>query len=194
MSFLISPRNRHSVEAWTAWHLPFPGHQTFRSKPIYGTYRTELRAALCSLARSENLYARYTFSGQHKHDPDLENVLFYNVGCSIFKAYAVKSLCFERIDCSVPSSKELKFEPHAHVNYEAIEKYEAIETRRSFRLDANDAIAKLSPVAFSRREDIGNCARLWRTFNRLSSRKKGYQEALYLSPCNYALQRPLQSA
>ena len=60
----ISPTNGRFVEAWTAWHLPFPGNQTFRSEPIYDTYRQLLRAALSSLAPSETLYASYNLTGK----------------------------------------------------------------------------------------------------------------------------------
>jgi hypothetical protein len=103
MSFFVSSNNGLFVEAWTAWHLPFPGSRTFQSKPKYATYRDELRVALRSLPQSEMLYARYIFNGRGNHDPDVENVLFYNIGCDVFKTNAVRTLYFERVDSLVPN-------------------------------------------------------------------------------------------
>ncbi len=158
MSFFISPNNGLFVEAWTAWHLPFPGNQAFKSKAEYAGYRDALRVALTSLPQLGTLYARYTFDGRANHDPDVENVLFYNIGCDAFEANAVTSLYFEREDGPVPIRKGLEFVPRAYV------KYATANADRCVRFGASDAIATCSPVVCADPRYISNCARLWRIF------------------------------
>lgn len=65
----------------------------FEPKGELRAMRDDLRAALLRL-RGEGLWAR--FSGPAYGGYDLENVLFYNVGCSAFRNLAGTSLYFEK--------------------------------------------------------------------------------------------------
>lgn len=65
----------------------------FEPKGELRAMRDDLRAALLRL-RGDRLWAR--FSGPAYGGYDLENVLFYNVGCSAFRNLAATSLYFEK--------------------------------------------------------------------------------------------------
>lgn len=75
------------VDLWSEVRLPFEPEGELRRM------RDELRAALRQL-RGLQLCAR--FAGAEGSRFDLENVLFYNVGCSAFRALASRRVRFER--------------------------------------------------------------------------------------------------
>ena len=80
--FIHQDPDRLFVEAWSAWHLPF-----MNLTPAQSKYRDELRTAIRPDG-NRTLHATYTSSQDARWAPDLENVLFYNLGTSVFREVA----------------------------------------------------------------------------------------------------------
>jgi hypothetical protein len=140
------------VEAWSAWRLPFDG-----LKPPQVAYRAELRRALGCLKANGALRAIYTspqpVAGS---DPDLENVLFYNVGTSAFRDTAKLILRFERRFGPVPHPPvEQDFVPRHHVSYQVSDCIEAAPI--------GSKIAEASVICREAHE-LKDLAGLWRAF------------------------------
>jgi hypothetical protein len=105
---------RSSVDAWTAWALPFRDRRT----AVHSQYCRELQEALACLKADGSLRATHT-SLRESRAPDVENLLFYNVGVSAFRHLARSALRFERRNAPpVETSTDLGFEARHHVRYE----------------------------------------------------------------------------
>src|SRR5258708_6969560 len=102
-----------SVETWSTWALPF-----MNRTPAQSQYRNELREALMRLRADGMLHATHT--SQHiPRGPDVENLLFYNVGASAFRHLAKDALRFERRNAPPPKAlARLDFEARHHMRYE----------------------------------------------------------------------------
>jgi hypothetical protein len=87
------------VEGWSSWQPPFINKTSVQSR-----FRSELRDSIKALKHTGALQAKYITTDTRV--PDIENVLFYNVGTGVFKAAANKILRFERC-----SSAELPKSP-----------------------------------------------------------------------------------
>jgi hypothetical protein len=91
-----SDPNDGFVEAWSAWHLPFEPRL-----PSQKEFRGHLRDALMRLGTSDALHAVFITSATVA-GLDLENVLFYNVGTSVFRKVARQRLRFEKVPALPP--------------------------------------------------------------------------------------------
>ena len=157
-SYLISSPNNRFVCTWTGWHLPFPGNAAFRSNDDYRIYRGQLREAIQNLSMSGYFYASYTIACQTRCDADVENVLFYNVGYSAFKAAATHSLRFEKIFDRGLTRTPFTFVPRAHARYE-VQKPDLL-----FPYTQSRPIAWCGSVICKNRGEITDCAFLWKAF------------------------------
>jgi hypothetical protein len=105
---------RSSVDAWTAWALPFRDRRTL----VHSQYCRELQEALACLKADGSLRATHT-SQRESRAPDVENLLFYNVGVSAFRHLAQNALRFERKNAPpAEPSTGLGFQARHHVRYE----------------------------------------------------------------------------
>src|SRR5262245_46133260 len=101
------------IEAWSVWHLPFMHLSTDQRR-----YKFDLGKAVEKLTGQGVLRATYT-SRDTRRSPDLENVLFYNVGPARFKNAAVDVLRFERrFDAPPEMPLSPGFEATHHVRYQ----------------------------------------------------------------------------
>lgn len=97
---LIADEN--SVRLWSDKRLPFEPKGEVRAM------RDALRSALGGLSGSRLLAA---FGGPAGANFDIENVLFYNVGCAAFRACSQQELYFERrfVASSSPSGRSWRW-------------------------------------------------------------------------------------
>jgi hypothetical protein len=151
--FYIAPSNGQLVEAWTAWHLPYPSSRPL--KPNHRAYRDALRKAIPTLRTGGFLGATYTYQDDgSERNRDIENSLFYNVGTGCFRTLATRSLRFDRKDRRPAKSPyPLDFVPLAHVLYGIANK----PTTPKF----TSMIAECGPV-ICERGHRGNKASLWK--------------------------------
>jgi len=139
------------VEAWSTWHLPF-----MNLAPEQSRYRDELRRAVVGLSTNGALEAIYT-SRETKWAPDLENVLFYNVGTSIFRGVAADALRLMKRSAQVPDCPmPLDFVPLHHVRYQA-------GSAGSWSQDAG-AVVAWAKVTCSDMRQLRDLPSLWRLF------------------------------
>jgi hypothetical protein len=143
------------VEAWTKWHLPYNGNRSFRRDPVYAEYLTGLQSAINRMLHhsTSSLCASYTYAGSNEGDPDLDNILLYNVRPPIF-GENIHFLSLTRIDTQVPDPPEqFDFAPLAHVRYGIAGQDLAFDNLR--------AIAQAGPVNCEKK-DLPHAGRLWR--------------------------------
>lgn len=146
-----------SVEAWSAWHLPF-----MKLTPAQSGYRAELRSAILGLKACGALHATYTSHGvlapqEVKWAPDLENVLFYNLGTSVFREAACDAVRFVRKNERPPaSSTALSFAPRHHVRYQ-------VGGRETWPKSEATLVA-WAQVDCVEMKDLKDLAHLWRSF------------------------------
>lgn len=114
--YLIRPDPAGSfVEAWSAWHLPFEPRQAPQLE-----YRAQLRDAIARLRAGEGLTATYICPSVVP-GLDVENVLFYNVGTSVFRNVTKRALRFARISAIPPAPPvPLDFDARHYVRYRLV--------------------------------------------------------------------------
>jgi hypothetical protein len=100
------------------------------------------------------LHATYIY--QNTGGPDLENVLFYNVGAGAFRMAATHHLRFERIDAPVPKPP-LEFSARAYVNYQAL------DTKPHEPFPHGDIVAECEPV-ICEWNDLDDAGHVWKLF------------------------------
>ena len=125
------------VEAWAHHRLPF------EPKGWLKDFRDELRAAIRGLVAGshEGLHATYTNPTMDR--VDIENVLLYNVGTSVFRNSAHTELMFERsFDAPIPSRAHLEH----YYRYEIVALSEPLSAwrRMSSLVDWSSRLASLS--------------------------------------------------
>lgn len=104
-----------SVETWSTWTLPFMNRTSAQLQ-----YRDKLREALMCLKGTGALQATHT-TQQATRGPDVENLLFYNVGASTFRHLAKDALRFERRNAPPPvAPTPIDFEAKHHTRYEVM--------------------------------------------------------------------------
>ena len=157
MPYCFGTRNEQFVEAWTTWHLNFPGHAT--NTPEDDAYRKELCDRIRGLRACGSLRAMYTCL-QLPRGRDLENTLFYNVGPAVFGQR--RFLRFERKVAAPPSPPTLLPNSVAYVRYE-IGKQTAPN---------GPTLAECEPVD-CQKDDLKDPARLWRLFKQNVKRADG---------------------
>ena len=140
---------RRCVEAWSAGALAFEG-------PGPVQHRTALRAALDTLPSSDFLEATYRGTDSGARQADLENILFYNVGCSAFTRFGTQTVRFERQAGALPEPPvPLPFVARHYVRY-------GVDGRGG--PDAEPWLVATSEILNCRRTEMSNPASLWRMF------------------------------
>lgn len=140
---------RRCVQTWSARALAFEG-------PGPVQHRTALRAALDTLPSSDFLEAIYRASESGARQADLENILFYNVGCSAFARLGTQSLRFERQAGALPEPPmPLPFAARHFVRYGVDGQGDPGPEPR---------LIATSEILSCRRTDMSNPALLWRMF------------------------------
>ena len=141
------------VEAWSAWHLPFEPRLTPQLE-----YRARLRDAIARLGASEALTATY-ISPNWVQGLDVENVLFYNVGTSVFRNVAKRAVRFARISTQPPAPPlVLEFEAKHYVRYETLTREARFDT------DANQPAVAQAHIALRDIGEMKSLAILWQSF------------------------------
>ncbi|MGC1411207.1 MAG: hypothetical protein WA864_19975 [Acetobacteraceae bacterium] len=140
----------HQVEAWSAWALPFVHLSTEQS-----CFREMLRDAIGCLDPCSGL--RATYSTVQPRGPDLENLLFYNVGSHPFAKVGKDRIRFERL---VESPLTMNDQLLHHVCYR-------IEGEGTLFLATNGTCLAESSADFPLTL-VGNelIARLWKEFKK----------------------------
>jgi hypothetical protein len=142
------------VEAWSSWALPFMNRTAVQSQ-----YRDDLRQALSGLTPGGGLTATHT-SQYGPRAPDVENLLFYNVGTSVFRPLAKDGLQFQRTNAPPPEAPtRLDFEARHHVRYEA-----SGTNRSPFHHTNADAVIASANASCVAPTQIRDLADLWRSF------------------------------
>jgi hypothetical protein len=142
------------VEAWSLWALPFMNRSAAQSQ-----YRDDLRQSLRQLTPGDVLAATHT-SPHGPRAPDVENLLFYNVGSSVFGPLAKDGLQFRRINGPPPEAPTtLAFEPRHHVRYEVTE-----ISRSQFHHTRAGALIASANATCDVPTQLRDLAGLWRSF------------------------------
>ncbi len=142
------------VEAWCAWALPFMNRTAIQSR-----YRNELREALQHLTVGAALRATHT-SEHLPNGPDVENLLFYNVGTAAFRQLASKALRFDRLNAPPPEPQaRLDFSARHHVRYEV-----EGTTPSPFRHTTGDDFIAAAVTICTAPKQIKDLASLWWSF------------------------------
>jgi hypothetical protein len=143
-----------SVETWSAWALPF-----MNRTPAQSQYRNELREALLRLRADDVLHATHT-SQHNPRGPDVENLLFYNVGASTFRHLAKDGLRFERRNALPPEAPtRLDFEARHHTRYEV-----KGAKHSPFHYTNADAFVASADIVYIASRQVRDLAGLWRSF------------------------------
>lgn len=143
-----------SVEAWTAWALPYDRHT-----PAQLQYRHELRTALMRLRPDSVLHATHT-SRPAPRAPDVENLLFYNLRSAVFRRLAKDALRFERRNAPPPEApRPLDFEARHHVRYEI-----KATNQPPLHHMVDDARVASAVTICKTAKQIKDVAGLWRSF------------------------------
>lgn len=143
-----------SVESWSTWTLPFMNRTSAQSQ-----YRDKLREALMCLKGNGVLQATYT-TQQATRGPDVENLLFYNVGASTFRHLVKDALRFERRNAPLPlAPAPLDFEARHHTRYEV-----KGGNRLPFHYTNAHALVARADIVCASSMQTRDVAGLWRSF------------------------------
>jgi hypothetical protein len=155
LGYLIrSDPGKSFVETWSEWPLPF-----MNRTPAQSRYRDDLRNAITHLKAGSVLHATHT-SRSSSRGPDLENLLFYNIGVSVFRGFAMDVLRFERKKALLPETPaRLDFEAQHHVRYEVTGREGS-----PFHYTAADTLVASAGIVCSAPQQVRDLACLWRSF------------------------------
>ena len=124
--FVVTKRPER-VDAWSNFRLPFEPREAKKQ------FRDELRAAVVGMALPPDLILMAEYSSDDPSMCDVENILLYNVGMSVFRQHMTSGMQIERSFLPPSRQHQARAWPHHHG-------YRGINARDGFQHWAVDGV------------------------------------------------------